>query len=180
MEKKIFTILLAVLLIISLSWYLFIYSRQKATLEDIESNLRVVAHKLKNAQQAQQNMKLIEENLKKKQENLTNERNRFISESDLPEVTEKLKSFAREYNLELTDFSSSFESLLESEKKTKIAPLALSLTVKGKYLDIGRFLEHWPTLPFYLIPERFNIKRAGEDTNILDATISATLYIWNN
>jgi len=180
MEKKIFVILTSVLIIVSLAWYMFIYSEQKTALEKIQAELNIVLTKLKNAQQAQRNMQLIEENLKKKQEHLTNERNRFISDSELPEVTSKLKSFASEYHLELTDFSSSFEHYLEKEKKTKIVPLPLKLTVKGKYLDIGQFLEHWPALPFYLIPERFTMKRAGEDTNLLEATISANLYIWNN
>ena len=103
----------------------------------------------------------------------------YRNKRELYAVKKRLKKVASNYKLVLLCFSPAIEAYFSSSPEDRIVKLPLEITVNGNYLDIGRFLENWHRLPFYLISEEIELKRVEENGNILGATITASLYTWN-
>jgi len=180
MEKKVF-IGLSIIIVSGLAlWYLLIYQEQEKNVEQVVIHSEQNLEKLKSAQQAQINIRKIEEKFKAEQSNLNRERTRFIYKDELPKVTTELNDFANEYNLKLMDFTSSFEIYFQDPGEKKIISLPIIVTVHGRYIDIGKFIENWHNLSFYLIADQISIERIEENSNLLEAKITAKLYTRSN
>ncbi len=179
MERRIFLGLLLFLLVGSITWYIFSYQEQLLETQQAETKLQQILTKVRSARLAQSNMKTIEGQFKNQQINLEKERTRFMNKSDISNVTEKLKKFAVEYKVKLMDFAPRFEEYFTENPNMKIIDLPLEITVHGRYADIGRFIENFNQLPFYLIADELTIERVEEESNELKAQIITKLYTWN-
>jgi len=180
MQKKIFIIQLAALILIGLGWYFLWFERQEKRLLTEQTKLDQVSDKLKNARNANINIRHIEEKFKEQQARLDQEKSKFIRKDQLSQVTSSMNTFASQYDVRLMDFTSTDENFILSGQTSKVIALPIMITVHGDYLQIGRYIENWPTLPFYVIPDMITIKRIQEGQNLLEAQISARLYTWND
>ena len=81
--------------------------------------------------------------------------------------------------MRLMDFSPAFDSYFSNSKYDRIIALPIELGVEGKYLDVGRFIENWDQLPFYLVADELSIERTEYDPRVLKAQVKSLLYTWN-
>ncbi len=179
MEKKIFLGLTIFIILGYFGWYLFVDSVQQRELQLAETELNTIAAKLNKARSAQMNLQSIQKKYEEDQKRLIRERTRFLNKNELSIVTKKLKFFSSKYKIKLLDFSPGLDSYFGVSPEEKIVSLPIDIMVEGYYLNIGKFLEHWKDLPFYMIPNGVELKRADPDDNMLHAIISASLYTWN-
>ncbi len=178
-ERNVLLILSLVLLVGLGYWSLYVNAQQKKDLENVNSELENIMAKVRNAQLAGENINLLKQRYEEEQKKLHLERQRFVDKNDLSIVTERLKKFAAKYHLQLMDFSPAFENYFTSSKYERIIALPIELGVEGKYLDIGRFIEDWDKLPFYLVADELSIERTEYNPNILKAQVKSLLYTWN-
>jgi len=179
LEKKVFIGITILIFLSYLGWSIMIDSTQQEKLRQVEEQLNDISLKLNRARNAQINLGKIQDKYNQDQKKLAQERTRFVSKNDLSIVTAKLKRFAAAYKLELMDFAPGLDSYFSANPNDKIISLPIDISVNGRYLDIGKFLENWHKLPFYLIAENISIERVEKDSNTLKATVSASLYTWN-
>ena len=179
MERKIFIGLLSLVVVLFVSWYIFIDYANTNELKKINQEMAIIKAKLQNARHAQADYTNIQKKYEEDQKRLIQERTRFVSKNELSDVTHKLKKFAGQYNLKLMDFSPALATYFATDPNDKIVSLPIEISVYGGYLDAGKFMEDWYKLPFYLIPEEINIERVEPEGNELVTTFTASLYTWN-
>lgn len=179
MEKRIFLILSIALILGFFGWYLFVDLNQQNQLNKVETQLKEISLKVRKARLAQMNMSTIEQKFKKEKKRLEHVKMRFISRNDLSLVADTLNAFAKKHSLKLMDFSPAFEQYFSEDKQKKISTLPIDISVQGRYLKIGKFIENWPGLPFYIVAEEVTLERVEQQSNLLSAKIKALLYTWN-
>lgn len=181
MLRKKFSYILSVLLIaILVMWFIFFYYPKSIEIDKIKFQIREMRNDLASASQANVDIEKIENRLLEEQKAFEEARSRFVERDDLAKVSRKIDEFARGYNLRMTDFAPVFEDYFADTSKNVIKVLPLAITVRGKYMDIGKFIENWGSLPFYLEPKGILIERFTQTSNDLKATISSQLYSWNH
>lgn len=178
MSKKRFYTIFAIYVIALFTWYVFIYLPQVQALDDVNYKLSEVSQQVAMAQRAQINLKNIKARFQREKQELQKEKDRFIRKNDLGKVTHELRVLADKYDLKMTDFSPGFKDYFDAQKNA-IVPLSLSISFVGRYLQIGKFLESWDNLPFYLIPEEVTLQRLDKNGYDIQAIVEAKLYTWN-
>ncbi|RLD13014.1 hypothetical protein DRI50_08010 [candidate division KSB1 bacterium] len=178
MSKKRFYTIFSVYILLLFSWYMFIYLPQVQALNEVNTKLNEISQQVAMARRAQINLKNIKARFQKEQQRLQEEKNRFIRKNDLGKVTQTLRTTANKYDLKLTDFSPGFKEYFDAQKNS-IVPLSLSISFIGRYIQIGKFIESWGELPFYLIPEELTLQKLDNNGYDIQAVIEAKLYTWN-
>jgi len=179
MKQKLFYSLILLFVLSVSGWYYYFSVHLQKELEDTDNRLNIIAEKVNRAQMAKSDYQDMAEKYSQLTKILATVKSKFIRKSEISRVAEILKKFARKYKVALMDFSPAFDKYFEVKDHEKISLLPLALTVKGRYLDIGMFLENWPDLPFYLTQDELVIYRSEENQNELNAEIKASLYIWD-
>lgn len=179
-KKKFSYILSALLLAVMVGWFILFYYPKKIEIDKIKFRIKEMHKELTSANQANVDLENIETKLLKERKKFDNVRLKFVRKDDLTSVSKKMEDFARKNNLRLIDFAPVFEDYFADTTETEIKELPLDITVRGRYLEIGRFIENWENLPFYLEANKISIQRYTPSSNDLKATISSKLYSWNN
>ncbi len=179
MEKKLLIGLSLVLAVGFISWSILVDNAQKSELEKFTAQLQESTKRVLSARHAKSNLDQMKTKYQTEKQNLAREQDRFISKDELFDVAKKLKSFAGDYNLKLMDFAPVLDSYFSDMNTGKIITLPINIALHGNYLDIGKFVEDWPELPFYLIADEIEFKRVKENQNLLRADIKVKLYAWN-
>lgn len=180
LRKKFSYILSVLLLAVLVAWFMFLYYPKSSELNNVQLQIKEMRHNLASANKANFDIENMEKKLLDGNQRLEEVKARFVEKEDLTKVSKKLEGFARDYDLRLVDFAPVFEDYFVDTSKTVIKALPLAVTVRGNYLDIGRFVENWGKLPFYLEADGIALQRAKPTSNNLEATISSKLYSWNH
>ena len=136
--------------------------------------------KFDNAKHALSELEKIEVDLLKQNEELKKINDRFIKKDQLSTITVKIRNITRDSNLKLLDFTPLFKIYFADTTSAPVKALPFSITVKGKFLDIGRFVENWKNLDFYMKPEEIVVDKLLSNSNELEANITGRLYAWSN
>jgi len=176
--QRIFLILIIVLVVFSVGWFMLVYQPLQLEIKAKHRQLTQLSQKIHNAQNANINLKNVEKRAENAQKELEEIRQKFVNRDDLSRVTKQLQQLAIRYNVEITDFSPVLDSYFDDSGNESIKPLPIVLTVIGRYLEIGRFIENMKSLNFYLTPQEFLIEKIDPENNDLEATITCNLYTW--
>lgn len=173
-------VLIGIQTVILLLWYFLFNNPQNNELKEIENQVNLTFAKLKSAQKAQLDLSSIQQRLTQEQMDLENVRSKFLRKNELEKATSRTDALAKKYKLTLKEFSPVLENYLASSDASQmIKGYPLVITVEGRYIDIGKFIDGWNDLPFYMIPEEIKLKRLDEKSNDLRAMISGVLYAFN-
>jgi len=179
MEKKLFIGLAVFLAAGFLLWSILLDSPQEAELEKISAQLDESTRKVQIARHAKSNLNRMRSRYQTEKQLLAREQDRFINKDELSKVATKLKSFAGSFNLKLMDFAPVLDTYFSDMNTGRIITLPINVALHGNYLQIGKFVEDWPQLPFYLIADEIEVKRVEANQNLLRADIKSKLYAWN-
>ncbi len=179
MTKKRFFIKIISVIFLIFVWYYFLYLPQINTISQLEVKLLEYDNKVEVARNAKINILNMRSRYQVEQQRLETEQAKFIKKQDLGKVTRQLQQLAQKFNLKLVDFSPEFRDYFDKQDE-KIIPLPLSITLIGRFLAIGKFIEEWEKLPFYLIPESLILERLDKNGIEIQAVIEAQLYTWND
>lgn len=181
MLSKKFSIFLSVVLLGGLIlWYVFLYYPKKVEIDKVKFGITKIQSDLASANQANFDFDNIEAKLAEEEKRLEVVKTRFVEKNDLAKVSKEVKNFASRHELKLTDFAPVFEDYFADTANSEIKGLPLTIIVRGRYLNVGQFIENWKDLPFYLQPTEIAIQRYLPTKNDVEATISSKLYSWNN
>ncbi len=177
--QKWFIILISIFVVSSVAWYLMFYEPLGSEIQKTENKLSALNQQMRNVRQAERKLDHVEQKLEKSKEELSQIKSRFVNRDNLSYVTKKLREMALKYNLEIEDFSPVLDSYFEESGNDRVKALPIALTVIGRYLDIGKYIQNLEQLDFYLIPMEINIDKKVFEKNDLSATITCNLYTWN-
>lgn len=178
MAKRIFIILLMIWLILISGWYLFIYAPDELQLWQAENEMCNVLTKIEQAVEAGKKIEQVQAVSNNNKIILSNLRNRIVDRSKISKVTTKMRRLADNHNLKLTNFSPLTHDFISSPgDSADVIPAIVLISVQGAYLNIGRYIESWEKLPFYIIAEEVSIETLNKN---LKAQIRAKLFTWNN
>lgn len=180
LKRKFSIILSVVLLAVLVVWFIFFYYPESIEINQLKSKIKEIRNDLASASQANIDIENIEKKLLSERNRLEEIRIKFVNKDDLAKVSRQMGAFAKNYNLKLTDFAPVFDDYFTDTSKTAIKVLPLAITISGNYLEIGRFIENWDKLPFYLEAKEISIRRVTPFSNNLEAIISSKLYAWNH
>ncbi len=179
MTRKKFSLKIASIILYLAVWYNFVYLNQVDRINHLDLQLAEMRNKVNMASSAKTNLEKVRSKFKLEQDRLDEERAKFVQRKDLGKVTLKIQSLARKYDLKLVDFSPGFKDYF-TQKEEKIIPLPLTITLVGRYIKIGKFVEEWEHLPFYLVPQAIIMERLDKNGYDVQAVIDSKLYTWND
>ena len=180
LNRNIFIGLLSFCITALLVFYLFIYTPQEQKKTDINFELQATLKKFNKAKFAMTELNKIQAELVNQEKELNRFNARFIDRSQLTRITIKIRNFTQTYGLKLVDFTPLFNIYFADTSRVPIKALPFSITVEGKFLDIGEYLENWERQDFYMIPDEIFVKELSARTNVLEANITGRLYAWAN
>ncbi len=178
--QKLFVIMLLLLIVSGVLWFTFLYQPNAVQLKQYQIKLSEINDKLRSVKKAEGDIESMEQRLADVKSELDVIKSRFVDRKNLTQVTEVIKKSSAEYDLKITDFTPVLDSYFENEGNETVKALPIVITMEGRYLNIGRFLENWKNLKFYLIPKEVIIEKLNPESNILTATITTNLYTWND
>ena len=175
--QRLFIIFLVSFIALGVLWFSFIYSPLQIDETNAKIRFEEVSSKLK---YARRDLGMIENRLDKKKEALADVKTRIVDRKNLSNITEALRNRAQDFKLEITDFTPVLENYFETTGNSQVKPLPLVITVSGRYLQIGKFIESWDNLNFYLTVHEIIVEKLDVHSNELTATITCNLYTWNS
>ncbi|MCB0283674.1 MAG: type 4a pilus biogenesis protein PilO [Calditrichaeota bacterium] len=180
LTRNLFFGLLLIVAVLIGSFYLLIYTPKQNNIDRLKQELNQTVNKFNSAKRAENDLENIRGSLTVEQNNLEKLSTRFIKKNNLSDITMKIRKNTRESNLELIDFTPIFKEYFSDTSTADIKALPFSITVKGRYLEIGRFIDGWENLDFFMIPDEIYLNRMSSSSNLLEANITGHLYAWAN
>jgi len=180
LSRKIFIGLLFLCAVVLSAFYIFLYSPQQREKMKIESELQETSDKFSKANLALNELQHTQKVLKEKKAEINEINARFIEREQLRKITLKIRNFTQDYNLRLIDFTPLFNLYFADTSAAPIKALPFSVIVRGKFLEIGRYLENWERREFFMIPDEIKVRKYNTRTDVLEATITGRLYAWVN
>jgi len=178
-SQKVFLVLVILLVVAVVGWFTFIYQPDTVELKKLQLKLAAMNAKLQTAQVAQKDLDYIEKRLEKAKTDLSAIESRIVDRKNLSAVTEELRKISGNYDLEITDFTPVIDAYFEKDRNDKVRPLPIVMTVTGRFLRVGEFIESWDNLDFYLVPREIIVEKLDPASNVLTATITTNLYTWS-
>lgn len=176
LTKNIFFGLLILLLAVIGGFYSFIYTPKQNDIVLLQKELKETVNKFNFAKKAENDLENIRVSLANEEAKLATVQNRFINKNILSDITMKIRRNTINSNLKLIDFTPIFKQYFADTSTTDVKALPFSITVKGRFLEIGKFIEGWDNLDFYMIPDEIYLNRITSNSNELEANITGHLY----
>ncbi|HFE63208.1 hypothetical protein B1H10_02030 [candidate division KSB1 bacterium 4484_188] len=176
---KFFFIIVFLILVITAAWYFVLYRPIQMEEEKVKAQIETITEKLKDAQFAQRDLRAIDQRLAESKTELEEIKAHIVDRDNLAQVMERLQQVSEKFDLEFEDFSPVLESYFQAAGNNRIKPIPIVVTVKGRYLNIGKFIEYWQKLDFYLKEQEAIIEKLNPKSNELTANITCILYTWN-
>ncbi len=177
--QRVFLILTLLLITGSVCGYLFLYKPITIDLESKKTEYLDLNSRLKNAQQAKVSMQGITTRLQQAEDRLKETKSHFIRRTQLSEVTTALTRLAKKHNVRVKDFSPVLDTYFDDNGPQQIRPLTTFIIVTGSFLNVGRFIENWSDLEFYMVPDKVIFEKLDPASNDLTVTITTRLFTWN-
>ena len=161
-------------------WYVFIYVPLSGEINTSKILLAGLNQKLKSVRQAESELKNVEDRLTNVKNDLEVVKAHFVHRKNLADIMGKVRSVSDNFDLDIIDFSPVIDSFFNNNQNGIIKILPIAVTVKGRYIQIGKFVENFDKLDFYLTPQKIIIEKKNVESNDLTATITCNLYTWND
>ena len=178
-NKNIFIALFSVLITLVLVFQFLIYLPKDDEKEQLKADLKLTANKFNTAKLAEKDLENIRLKLHEQEKKLEAIKGKFIYKNQLRDITGRMQQITKGYNLRIADFTPELQSSFSDTSTVSAGPLPFSITVSGKYMDIGKYLESWSDLEFYIMHEEIFIRKKNPKQNILEAEIIGNLYAWS-
>lgn len=180
-NRNILIILILVLVLSTVGYALFFKGGFDAELAEVEMQLKETRDKFNKASKAQRDLERITSLKEQRIEELEKVKERVINRNQFSQIPQLFKELTRKHNLKLVDFTPMFDLYQADTSTAAIKAMPFTITVEGKYLNIGTFLEDWPTFKYYLVSDGILAHKNRRDkTDKLAVDIVGRLYAWNN
>lgn len=178
-SKKVFIIVLlsAVVMVLGFNYSLLNPVENEKAL--LQKQLRETINKFNNANHAKRDLENLREKLMLENKKLDAIKNRFILKNELSAVTSQMRDMTKKHKLKLIDFTPVFKFYFADTSKTPVKALPFSITVTGKFINIGKFIESWDNFNFYIVPDEIHLIKMNSKTNNLEAMIVGRFYAWS-
>lgn len=177
-SKHYFLILIFVFVAVVAAFQILIYNPKIDDRDQLKTTIKETVNKFKKAKLAEKDLVNIQAKLANQEEKLELIKSKFIHKTELSDISRRMKQATSNHNLKLIDFTPAFQNYFSDTSKAPIKLLPFSITVSGKYLNIGRYIESWNDLEFYIISDNISVKKKNSKSNIVEADITGRLYAW--
>ena len=164
----------AVILIAS-SWFLFVKpEREKAA--HLERELNALAKQSEEVNRTLSEMEEIKRALMKTRERTVLLDRRILKERDISRILGQLSQEAQRFGVRILSIKPVDETAQDPRALLKRLPVEVEL--RGRYLELGRFLEVLANGPLLFTFEGLRLKRDGKDSATLTLKAVAVAYAW--
>jgi len=177
-SKKLFIFLVVFFLCALVGATLFFLGPKFEQINSLKSQLNMTTDKFKNATHAKNDVKHVQKILKESEKKLESIKGHFIRRDELRSVTQKLKEQTKKFDLSFDEFTPIFTAYIENKFKGQVKALPFSISVSGNYFKIGKFLDSWQRLPFYMFSDEIYLLKRNRHGDVITANISGRLYAW--
>ncbi len=179
MNAKNIFVILALMIVLGIGGtIMFILNPKSDQINRLQSKLDITTSKFENATHAKNEVAHVREKLQQTNDQLANIRAHFIRRENLRDVTDALKVQTRKYNLSFDEFTPIFKAYLQDKSKGPMKALPFSISITGNYFKIGKFLDSWKAMPFFIFPDEIYLTKMEKRSDRLKANISGRLYAW--
>jgi Tfp pilus assembly protein PilO len=178
--KNIFVLLLISFAVSLLVFNYAIYDPAEQEKELLQKQLLETENKFNNANHAKLELENIREKLNLENEKLEKIKLKFITKNELSSITFQMRDRTKKHKLKLIGFTPIFEQYFADTSKALVKALPFSITLSGKFIDIGKFIESWANFNFYIVPDEIHLVKMNNKTNNLEAVIVGRFYAWSN
>ncbi|RMH65716.1 MAG: hypothetical protein D6677_01805 [Calditrichaeota bacterium] len=176
--KRLFFILILFFVLASVAEVVFYYQPSLEKRQQSRQKLSAQKKKYFNASHARKDIDRQRQLYQKHHQKLDSVKQRFINRDALSEITQKIKRQAETYHLELVDFTPIFKVYFADTSTKAVKPLPFSMVLSGHFLDVGKFLDTWPEMSFYITAHQLFMDKAESKSNRVEAEITGMLYAW--
>lgn len=156
-------------------WFLFVKpEREKA--RGLERELQVLRRQSEEANRTLSEMEEIKRALMKTREQAASLEQRFLKEQDISRILAQLSQEAQHFGVRILSIKPMEETA--SNPRALLKRLPVEVELKGRYLDLGRFLEALANGPLLFTFEGLRLKRDGKDSATLTLKAVAVAYAW--
>lgn len=180
LNRNIFIVIILCCFLLISGFFVFIYNPKEEEQQNIKQALIETESKFHAATRAVNDLEKINILLAEQQESVNQTNSRFIRNEELSTVTVNIRNVTRVNNLKLVDFTPLFKNYFADTSTAAIKALPFSITVKGRFLDVGKFIDSWENLDFYMVPDEIFVQKPSNRSSEIEANITGRLYAWAN
>lgn len=163
------------LVLMASSWFLFVKpEREKAT--GLEKELQALRRQSEEANRTLSEMEQAKRALVKTREQAALLDRRILKERDISRILGQLSQEAQRFGVRILSIKPVEETAQDPRALLKRLPVEVEL--KGRYLELGRFLEALANGPLLFTFEGLRLKRDGKESATLTLKAVAVAYAW--
>ncbi len=176
---RLFFLLLIVMATGSFTWYLFYYQPVSYASHEMLETLISYHDKVSRVGKMLENVEELETTLSDEQEAIEGLRNKILPSGELNTVAGHLSAHAVANQVILVDLNSDLNNFASAASDESIQGMLVQFELRGKYIQIGGFMQDLDELPFYLRPTRVLLSKLKSGSE-LKAEVDARIYSWND
>lgn len=167
--------ILGALVFIASSWFLFVKPEREKAVE-LEKELHALDRQSEEMNRTLSEMDKIKRALMKTREQATLLEQRILKEGDISRILGQLSQEAQRFGVRILSIKPVDEKTQDPRVLLKRLPVEVEL--RGRYLELGRFLEAFANGPLLFTFEGLRLRRDGQDSATLTLNGVAVAYAW--
>lgn len=184
MTEALKTVLIAgaLLIILCLGWFFFLYQPKSSRLETVKKETQEIVFKLRSMRVTEAQVVALEKQVEVVKNDIKLTQDKIIFKDDLPAAIKEIKINGSKFGLKFHKIIPDYSSLLnskESEQESNAGLLRLTVHFKlqGYYKSFGKFLSSLDKLPFYMSLEEVTIVYNDSIHPQLDILFDGVLFL---
>ncbi|RMF63780.1 MAG: hypothetical protein D6743_10280 [Calditrichaeota bacterium] len=142
----------AVLLIICVGWFFFLYKPEIAKLQVLKEDTEKLMLKLQSLRVNDEQLKALQKQAELQDTELRRLEARLVHKEDLPMLVTALKRRGKRFGLRFDRILPDYDHLMEGgqENPARALKLVIHLKLQGRYKSLGKFIDSLNDLPYLL------------------------------
>ncbi len=181
---RILIVALVLLVSITLAWFFLIYRPQHDELMSVRDRTQTVLSNIQSFRATSRQVAQLDTKIADLKRALDVTATKLVRKKDLSKVVVQLQRSGIKHGLEFDKIIPDYSSLVPVQEMGNMVPEIMSLTLhmrlRGRYKNLGRFLEHLDSLPFAVSLGELSLAYNERLFPELEILVDAILYVRND
>ncbi len=147
-------------------WAIFYYKPMASHIQMVRAQVRRWGGGLQMAAIPQAKITALEQDVAQLESDIASIEKKIYPMKDMPQIGRRIIQLGQRHHLVMIAMTPSYDVLfpanLASVRKKPLVKLPVTFLIRGRYFDIGRFLEDIPKLPFAFAVDEVNMETAPD------------------
>lgn len=160
-SSKLAVIVLAILVLICAGWYALFYRPQLVQVQTLKQKTDDLVLKINSFTITDEQLLTLEAQVAEKRSLVQQRKTKLVTKEELPKVVDQIRREGNKYGLRFQQIIPDFNALVQAPgpetEAGGIRKLVLHLSMRGRYLSFGKFLEALMAMPFQVSLGEFRV-----------------------